>query len=206
MTSISGHELERIAEAMKNPDPHLQVVLARWQGHDFTVRVNGKWRLEGFISYFKAVQEIVAAVDGTTSPGLPPQCLDPVQIARFFRIPLEEFAESGIPGSHTDGNFLSPIEGRLESRIGEMSALLSKIDGDLTTLVQQRTIKDFYTTDDLSRMFGKAPYTVREWCRLGRINAQKVPSLRGGEQEWRISHAELIRYQNEGLLPIPRKY
>jgi excisionase family DNA binding protein len=90
-------ELERIVEALKNPDNHVQAVLARWQDHDFTVRVNGKWRLEGFINFFQSVQELVAAVDGTTPPGLPPQCLDPVQIARFFRIPLDEFAASGIP-------------------------------------------------------------------------------------------------------------
>ena len=29
---------------------------------------------------------------------------------------------------------------------------------------------------------------------------------RGCEEEWRISHEELERIQNEGLLPIPERY
>jgi len=76
----------------------------------------------------------------------------------------------------------------------------------VSLLVSQRTIKDWYTTQDIATMLGKAEYTVREWCRLGRIRAKKAPCVRGGEQEWRVSHEELLRYQKEGLLPILRKY
>jgi len=101
---------------------------------------------------------------------------------------------------------LSEIEQKLEAASKVTLARLLKIEVILTTLVQQHTIKEFYTTDDICKMFGKAPYTVREWCRLRRINAKKVPSPRGGEFEWRISHEELVRIQNEGLLPIPTKY
>ncbi len=90
--------------------------------------------------------------------------------------------------------------------VRQVSERLTAVERDVSLLVSQRTIKEWYTTQDIATMFNKAEYTVREWCRLHRINAAKVPSLRGGEQEWRISHAELVRYQNEGLLPIPRKY
>jgi len=92
--------LARIEEAFRNGDPRLQEVLARWRGHEFVVCVDGQWRLEGFITFFKAVQEVMAAVDGTMPSGLPLQCLDPLQIARFFRIPLDEFVESGILPPH----------------------------------------------------------------------------------------------------------
>ena len=50
-------------------------------------------------------------------------------------------------------------------------------------------------------MLGKDEYTVREWCRHRRVNAQKRRSGRGKFQEWVIAHAELERFQREGLLP-----
>jgi hypothetical protein len=83
---------------------------------------------------------------------------------------------------------------------------VAALEKAVALLASQRTVKEWYTTADIAAMFNKAEYTVREWCRLRRINASKIPSLRGGEQEWRISHTELVRYQNEGLLPIPTKY
>jgi hypothetical protein len=48
----------------------------------------------------------------------------------------------------------------------------------------------------------KAEITVREWCRLGRVHAEKKGSGRGRYQSWVISHEELLRIQKEGLLPI----
>ncbi len=61
--------------------------------------------------------------------------------------------------------------------------------------------KEWYTVDEMSAILGKAGFTVREWCRLGRVNAAKRECGRGRSQEWIISHAELLRIQNEGLLP-----
>jgi excisionase family DNA binding protein len=70
-------------------------------------------------------------------------------------------------------------------------------------LVEQRTIKEWYTTDEVAEILGKAPFTVREWCRNGRINAAKPDCGRGSAKEWIISHTELRRIQNEGLLAEP---
>lgn len=61
-------------------------------------------------------------------------------------------------------------------------------------------IKDYYTTREVARIVDRSPYTVREWCRLGRVRGEKAFSGRGIDEEWRISHAELVRIQNEGLL------
>jgi hypothetical protein len=81
---------------------------------------------------------------------------------------------------------------------------LSRMQAMLASLVEQQKIKDWYTTDELARLTGKAEFTVREWCRLGRIHAQKRRSGRGAYAAWVISHDEWQRYQREGLLPIQR--
>jgi excisionase family DNA binding protein len=71
----------------------------------------------------------------------------------------------------------------------------------LQLLVEQRTVKDWYTTEEAAKLLGKAEFTVREWCRNGRVRAQKKGSGRGKHQSWVISHEEVLRIQKEGLLP-----
>ena len=83
---------------------------------------------------------------------------------------------------------------------------LDKIEALLAALVEQRTVKDWYSTAEVAGILGKAEFTVREWCRLGRVHAEKKKSGRGSASEWIISHAELDRIRNEGLLPDPRAY
>jgi hypothetical protein len=80
---------------------------------------------------------------------------------------------------------------------------LERIEQLLATLVEQRTVKDWYTTAEVCRILGRTEYTVREWCRLGRVRAEKRPCGRGRSREWMLSHDELLRIQNEGLLPQP---
>jgi PAS domain-containing protein len=48
---------------------------------------------------------------------------------------------------------------------------------------------------------GKAEFTVREYCRLGRLKAEKRQSGRGAYPQWVLSRAELERYRRNGLLP-----
>jgi hypothetical protein len=91
----------------------------------------------------------------------------------------------------------------LVDRNGNLDERLAKIESLLAQLVQQRTIKEFYTTAEFAKIVGKAEFTVREWCRFGRIHAKKRACGRGPTQEWMISHDELLRYQNLGLLPVP---
>jgi len=80
---------------------------------------------------------------------------------------------------------------------------LDRIESLLTLLVERQQTKEWYTTEELARLLGKAEFTVREWCRLGRIRAAKRQSGRGAYPAWSISHEELLRYQKEGLLPLP---
>jgi len=80
---------------------------------------------------------------------------------------------------------------------------LEKIESLLAVLVERQTIKGWYTTEEFARIVGKAEFTVREWCRHGRVKAEKRNSGRGASLAWVISHEELLRYQREGLLEKP---
>lgn len=82
----------------------------------------------------------------------------------------------------------------------EVLERLERIEGVLQELVQKRTVQDYYSTADVARILSKAEFTVREWCRLGRVQAEKRPCGRGNSQEWMISQNELNRIQCEGLL------
>lgn len=86
--------------------------------------------------------------------------------------------------------------GGIEQRLVEITGLLAR---------QHPVQKDWYTCSEIAAILGRRPYTVREWCRYGRIHAEKRSGVgRGSEEAWRISHDELVRYQNDGLLPLRR--
>ncbi len=86
----------------------------------------------------------------------------------------------------------------------ELSAQLERMETLLRSLVDRETVKEWYSTDEFSRLVGKAEFTIREHCRLGRLNAEKRHSGRGAYPAWVISHAELLRYRRDGLLPQRR--
>src|ERR1700676_229294 len=79
---------------------------------------------------------------------------------------------------------------------------LEKIEAMLVALVERQQVREWHTTQEFARAVGKAEFTIREYCRLGRLRAEKRQSGRGAYLQWVLSHAELERYQREGLLPI----
>jgi hypothetical protein len=82
---------------------------------------------------------------------------------------------------------------------------LEKIECLLAILVERQTVKEFYEVEEFSRLVGKSCFTCREWCRLGRIRAEKKLSGRGAYARWVVPHVELLRYQRQGLLPDRRQ-
>jgi hypothetical protein len=86
----------------------------------------------------------------------------------------------------------------------ELHSRLQRIEALLAALVEQRTVKEWYSTAELAAILGRAEFTVREWCRLGRVRAEKKKCGRGPASEWIVSHEELTRVRNEGLLPDAR--
>jgi hypothetical protein len=89
-----------------------------------------------------------------------------------------------------------------ERPIGER---LDRIERMLVTLVDRESIKDWYTVEEFASLIGRECFTVREYCRLGRLHAQKRQSGRGAHPSWVISHVELLRYRQHGLLPPMRR-
>ena len=81
---------------------------------------------------------------------------------------------------------------------------LDKIEAMLAVLVDRQTVREWYTTHEFAKAVGKAEFTIREYCRLGRLRAEKRQSGRGAYPQWVLSQAELDRYRRNGLLPIAR--
>jgi hypothetical protein len=81
---------------------------------------------------------------------------------------------------------------------------LDRVEAMLGELVRQRAVKEWYSFGEIANILGKAKFTVREWCRLGRVNCRKKNDGRGKHLAWVISHDELLRMQREGLLPRPK--
>jgi hypothetical protein len=83
----------------------------------------------------------------------------------------------------------------------EILERLGRLETMVAALLERETVKDWYDTEEFAKIVGKSEYSVREWCRLKRINASKRSSGRGPHPAWAISHEELIRYRQHGLLP-----
>jgi transposase len=81
-----------------------------------------------------------------------------------------------------------------------LATRLDRIEETLRLLIQQRVVQKYYSTNDIAKILGKAEFTVREWCRNGRIRAEKRPCGRGNSKEWMISSEELERIKAQGLL------
>jgi hypothetical protein len=87
----------------------------------------------------------------------------------------------------------------------ELVEWLERIEAKLDALVEGRSEQQYYSTADVARILGKAEWTVREWCRLGRVHAEKRSCGRGKSREWMVGHEELERIKSEGLLPLPSR-
>lgn len=81
---------------------------------------------------------------------------------------------------------------------------LMNIEAMISVLVERQTAKEFYEIEEFAKLVGKSCLTCRQWCRLGRVRAEKKLSGRGAYTRWVLPHAEVLRYQREGLLPERR--
>jgi transposase len=92
----------------------------------------------------------------------------------------------------------------MSTELEEVIRRLTAIEEGVRTLVEQRTVRDYYSIAEFSKIVGRSEFTCREWCRLGRVKGLKKRNGRGHSFEWVVSHEELLRFQREGLLPLAR--
>lgn len=76
---------------------------------------------------------------------------------------------------------------------------LDRIESMLALLLGRGQRQDWYATDEFARLVERSEFTIRQWCRQGRIEARKKGSGRGAHAAWAISHEELERFRREGL-------
>ncbi|MEM9365672.1 MAG: hypothetical protein AAGD07_06720 [Planctomycetota bacterium] len=81
---------------------------------------------------------------------------------------------------------------------------LEMIEEKLNQLLEAKSIQEWYDTKTVGQLLGRSAYSVREWCRQGRVRAEKRVCGRGSAKEWMISHEELQRIRSMGLLPLPK--
>lgn len=82
---------------------------------------------------------------------------------------------------------------------------LATLEENVQELIQEHPGREWYSVEEFAELVGKAEFTVREWCRHGRIRAEKQPGGRGSYASWVIGRAELDRYRAEGLISVPGK-
>ena len=92
-------------------------------------------------------------------------------------------------------NELGEVLTKLEERLARIEQLLTNANRNNSFR------REWFTVPEAAEELGKRPFTIREWCRLRRIEAKKRKCGRGRTSEWVISSGEIERYLNEGLLP-----
>ena len=111
-----------------------------------------------------------------------------------------EFLFSHLQKVESQNSILLDNQQKLLEELKQLKAQLNSTQSPVNSL------KSFFSTTEVAKKVGKKVYTVREWCRLGRIHANKRVTGFGDSYQWEISAEEVERYQNHGLLARPSKY
>ncbi len=98
---------------------------------------------------------------------------------------------------------------RLAEMLSGIRVTLDGLRAEVSALRSERMIlpagpfsgQRFFTVKEAANVLARDEYTVREWCRLGQVNAHKGGRC-GKHAVWRIAVEEIQRYREDGLLPI----
>ncbi len=83
----------------------------------------------------------------------------------------------------------------------ELAERVTRLEAEIVALRTTTTPTPYYSVAEFARCVQRAPYTVREWARQGRIQATRRATGGGPYRSWVISQEELVRYQRWGLRP-----
>jgi hypothetical protein len=95
----------------------------------------------------------------------------------------------------------SPVEADIVNDLAEIKAMLRQILEQLGRK-PEATPKLWHSVEEAAGILGRAPYTIRDYCRLGRLNATKRGQKWGKSDLWSISSVEIERYRQDGLLSL----
>lgn len=76
---------------------------------------------------------------------------------------------------------------------------VARLEAEFSALRTAGSNNTYYSVMEFAARVGRAPYTVREWARQGRIHATRRATGGGPYRAWAISQEELFRYQQWGL-------
>ena len=76
--------------------------------------------------------------------------------------------------------------------------LMAKLVAIEQKLVAFAKPKSYYTIAESAEFLNKTEYTVREYCKSGKLLAEKANVFSGMHQQWRIAYDELLRFIREG--------
>lgn len=83
-------------------------------------------------------------------------------------------------------------------------AIIARLDVIIEQLTRDRERQDDkdrqrFTTAQAAKRLNKSPWTVRRWCELGQVKAERIRLGRSGNRlEWRIDAEEVNRVAQEG--------
>lgn len=102
------------------------------------------------------------------------------------------------PSGSDPSDGLGDADEELRKQIAQLQAMVVElykcVQKKLTTNPPQQE-RERYTVKEFAELVNRKPYTVREWCRHKRIRSNRDASKR-----FRISHAEYLRFKDNGLL------
>jgi len=92
----------------------------------------------------------------------------------------------------------------IESRLANMETAFQALAANVAKSNDHgpKAERTHFSVKEVAKLKGLAPFTVREYCRHGRIKATKGESGRGSELIWLIPKEEAIRFINEGPLKL----
>ena len=100
-----------------------------------------------------------------------------------------------------NGDTASAVLNRMMLFLEQLPERIDRIEKSLALSV----VKETYTTEEVAERLSRSEWTVRQWCNKGQVHGARKVHGRGRQGEWRIPHEELVRLQNEGLLPISQR-
>ena len=170
------------------------------------VFAQGKWLVGGLIAYFHQERDRLRAVGFDLPPGLPPDRLDPVQIARFLGIRVEDMDWPG-PWAGV-ATSLARLEAKLEGGVGSSASPLSPSPAPPSSTLPRAPV----AARELATRYAAAYLTVsvetlEKYVQTGLLPRRNIAPPGSGKPRYRYSVGDLDRLIAQGyrrVVPRPR--